>query len=149
MANGPGKEGTETRPYVDFVTPFARPKVYIAMPVLTGSTGNAWFWRWQKDHHVVLRKPNRRFKASKPTLQCRLRAMWRNNVAVRVLAEECLGHDLQDSIYGLDQKGLHMNEAGAKCVATRAGFSGGRSPSPQPLLRPLGFLKMGSPGHPT
>ena len=44
--------------------------------------------------------------------------MWRNDIVVRALAIETLGHDLD--IYGIDQKGIHMNEAGSKCTRTLA-----------------------------
>jgi len=42
--------------------------------------------------------------------------MWRNNIVVRALAQATLKKDLP--IFGLDQKGVHMNEAGSKCIAT-------------------------------
>ena len=48
----------------------------------------------------------------------RLRAMWLTNVRVRALAKFCLGIDLP--IYGFDQKGIYMNEAGAKNVGMLA-----------------------------
>ena len=66
----------------------------------------------------MLRRPNRRYKASKAVLRQRLRAMWRNNIAVRCAAEELLGRDLD--IYGIDEKGIHMNEMGSRGVGTLA-----------------------------
>ena len=89
---------------------------FVQMPKLEGTAGLSWLRRWCQNHGVVLRKPNRRFKASKTTLRKRLRAMWRNNIVVRRLAERTLGHSLP--IYGIDQKGIHMNEAGSRNAGT-------------------------------
>ena len=66
----------------------------------------------------MLRRPNRRYKASKAVLRQRLRAMWRNNIAVRCAAQELLGRDLE--IFGIDEKGIHMNEMGSRGVGTLA-----------------------------
>ena len=48
----------------------------------------------------------------------RLRAMWLSNVRIRALAQFCL--KLDPPIYGFDQKGIFMNEAGSKDVRTLA-----------------------------
>ena len=55
---------------------------------------------------------------SRTKLRARLRAMWLTNVRVRALALVCLKKDLP--IYGFDQKGIYMNEAGSKNVGTLA-----------------------------
>jgi hypothetical protein len=77
-----------------------------------------WLLRWKRDKGVVFRKPNARSKCSKPVLLRRLRAMWLNCIRVRRLAQQTLGRDLADSIYGIDEKPLHFNEAGSKNVRT-------------------------------
>ena len=60
----------------------------IRMPRLQGQAGTSWLHRWCRDHGVVLRAPNRRFKASFAVLGRRLKAMWRNNIVLRTLAQE-------------------------------------------------------------
>ena len=60
----------------------------IRMPRLKGRAGTSWLHRWCRDHGVVLRAPNRRFKASFAVLGRRLKAMWRNNIVLRTLAQE-------------------------------------------------------------
>ena len=42
--------------------------------------------------------------------------MWRNNIVTRQLSTKAFGHDLD--IYGIDQKGIHMNEAGSRNTRT-------------------------------
>ena len=37
--------------------------------------------------------------------------MWCNNIRVRHLAKRTLGHDLSNSIHGIDEKPIHFNEA--------------------------------------
>ena len=81
-----------------------------AMPVLD----KHWLLRWKRDKGVVFRRPNMRFKCAKPVLLLRLRAMWRNAIAVRRLAELALGTDLSDRIWGIDEKPVHFNESGSK-----------------------------------
>ena len=61
---------------------------------------------------VVLRQPNRRYKCSRQVLLLRMRHMWLNVIRVRALAVSLFGHDLD--IYGIDQKPMHMNEAGSQ-----------------------------------
>lgn len=77
-----------------------------------------WLLRWKRDHGVVFRKPNLRYKASKATMTARLRAMWANTFRVRRLAQRLLGHDLDNHFYGIDEKPLHFNEGGSKCIRT-------------------------------
>ena len=48
----------------------------------------------------------------------RLRAMWVNNFKIRRLAEHFAGHDLAESIFGIDEKPVHFNEAGSKNCRT-------------------------------
>ena len=48
----------------------------------------------------------------------RLRAMWVNVIKVRHLASRLIGDDLSQRILGIDEKPLHMNEGGSKCVGT-------------------------------
>jgi hypothetical protein len=85
-----------------------------ALPVID----RAWLFRWKRDKGIVFRKPNQRYKCARPVLLARLRAMWLNVVRVRRLAEKCLGHDLSESFWGLDEKPLHFNESGSKAVHT-------------------------------
>ena len=73
-----------------------------------------WLHRWKRDYHVVLRRPNAKWKVSYPVLVTRLRAMFRNLYIVRWLATYLLGHDLSTSICGIDEKPLHFNESGSK-----------------------------------
>jgi len=77
-----------------------------------------WLLRWKRDYGVVFRRPNMRFKCSKRLLTQRLRAMWVNNVKVRRLFHHFCGHEASDLIWGIDEKPLHMNEAGSKNVRT-------------------------------
>ena len=44
--------------------------------------------------------------------------MWLNCFRIRRLAQKTIGRDLADSIYGIDEKPLHFNEAGSKNVRT-------------------------------
>ena len=44
--------------------------------------------------------------------------MWTTNVRIRALAQSCL--QLELPIYGFDQKGIYMNEAGSKNVGMLA-----------------------------
>jgi hypothetical protein len=87
---------------------------YTPMPKLD----KHWLLRWKRDHGVVFRKPNLRFKASKAVMTLRLRAMWANTFRVRQLARRLLGHDLDNQFYGIDEKPLHFNEGGSKCIRT-------------------------------
>jgi hypothetical protein len=84
------------------------------MPVLD----KHWLLRWKRDKGVVFRKPNMRFKCSKPVLVERLRAMWLNLIRVRRLAERLFGNDLSKAIFGIDEKPIHFNEAGSKNMRT-------------------------------
>ena len=77
-----------------------------------------WLLRWKREFGVVLRRPNLRFKCSKEALCARLRAMWLNVIRVRHLAVLLLDKDLDDQIYGIDEKPVHFNEAGSKGVGT-------------------------------
>ena len=77
-----------------------------------------WLLRWKRDYGVVFRRPNLRFKCSKPMLLARLRAMWRNVLAVRFLALRFLGKDLSNSFWGVDEKPIHFNQAGSKNART-------------------------------
>ncbi len=87
---------------------------YTPMPKLD----KHWLLRWKRDHGVVFRKPNLRFKASKAVMTLRLRAMWANTFRVRQLARRLLGHDLDNQFYGIDEKPLHFNEGVIKCIRT-------------------------------
>ena len=82
--------------------------VFIDLPVLD----KHWLYRWKRDFRVSLRKPNTKYKCSRSVLRGRLRAMWLTNVRIRALAWFALG--IQMTIYGWDQKGIFMNEAGSK-----------------------------------
>lgn len=87
---------------------------FCAMPKLD----KHWLLRWKRDHGVVFRKPNARYKCSKEVLLRRLRAMWRNIIVVRYLAQLMLENSLADRIYGIDEKPIHFNESGSKNVRT-------------------------------
>lgn len=87
---------------------------YLQMPKLD----RMWLLRFKRDYGVVLRKPNARFKCTRPVLLSRVRAMWLNTYKVRHLATKCLGHDLHDKIFGIDEKPLHFNEGGSKNIGT-------------------------------
>ena len=80
---------------------------FVPLPVMN----KAWLWRWRKDYGVSYRRPTARYKCSKEKLQRRLKAMWSNNFRVRYLAQLTLGHDLSNSIHGIDEKPIHFNEA--------------------------------------
>jgi hypothetical protein len=86
-----------------------------AMPKINAD----WLLRFKRDYGIVLRKPNVRFKCNKATLHARVKATWSNVLRVRCLAQELLGVDLGDRIYGIDEKPIHFNESGSK--ATRIG----------------------------
>ena len=77
-----------------------------------------WLLRWKRDKGVVFRKPNLRYKCSRVVLKMRLRAMWLNTIRVRRVAEIFLHNDLSQSVWGIDEKPLHFNESGSKCVRT-------------------------------
>ena len=61
-----------------------------------------------------MRKPNSRIKASRQCMEQRLKAMWCNLIRLRRLGQWFLQRDLKDSLYGIDEKPLHFNEAGSK-----------------------------------
>jgi len=88
--------------------------VYAPLPKIN----RGWLLRWKRDYGVVLRRPNMRYKCSKPLLIQRLRAMWVNNIKVRRLFQHFCGHDASACIWGIDEKPLHMNEGGSKNVKT-------------------------------
>jgi hypothetical protein len=87
---------------------------YTSMP----KVDKHWLQRWKRDHRVVFRRPNRRFKASKAVMTARLRAMWLNVIRVRRLAQLAVGNDLATKFYGCDEKPLHFNEGGSKNTRT-------------------------------
>ena len=84
--------------------------VYTPLPKLTPS----WLWRWRNSFGISMRKPNSRVKASRQCMEQRLKAMWCNLIRLRRLGQWFLQRDLRDSIYGIDEKPLHFNEAGSK-----------------------------------
>ena len=88
--------------------------IYVDMPVINSD----WLRRWRADHGVVFRKPNCRYKISKAKLHVRLRALWKNVIRIRRLAMRCFGNDLASSLYGIDEKPIHFNEAGSKGIGT-------------------------------
>ena len=77
-----------------------------------------WLLRWKRDHGVVFRRPNARYKCAREVLLQRLRAMWLNVIRVRALAAELVHNDLALRIWGIDEKPIHFNEAGSKNVRT-------------------------------
>ena len=80
---------------------------YTPMPIVN----KHWLLRWKADYGVCFRRPNVRHKCSLPVLQRRMRSMLCNNIRVRHLAKQTLGHDLSRSIHGIDGKPIHFNEA--------------------------------------
>ena len=91
-----------------------RTGMFVSLPVLD----KHWLQRWKHSCGVSLRKPTKRYKVKRSVMRGRLRAMWVTNVRVRALAKFTLGIDLP--IYGFDQKGIYMNENGAKNVGVLA-----------------------------
>ncbi len=91
-----------------------RTKAFVAMPKINAG----WLMRWKKDKGIVLRKPNLRFKVSRPVLLARVKATWCNLLRVRYFASELIGSDLADRCYGVDEKPVHFNESGSKATRT-------------------------------
>ena len=91
-----------------------RTGMFVSIPVLD----RHWLRRWKHSCGVSLRKPTKRYKVKRSVMRGRLRSMWLTNVRVRALAKFSLGIDLP--IYGFDQKGIYMNESGAKNVGMLA-----------------------------
>jgi hypothetical protein len=79
---------------------------------------SGWLLRFKRDKGIILRRPNMRFKCSRPVLLARLKAMWLNIIRARRLSERLFNRDLATSIYGIDEKPLHFNESGSKAMAT-------------------------------
>lgn len=82
------------------------------------SLNRGWLRGWKREYGVSLRRPNKRFKVRRDVLRGRLRSMWLSNVRIRALADACFG--LDPPMIGFDQKGIFMNEAGAKNVGMLA-----------------------------
>jgi hypothetical protein len=72
-----------------------------------------WLLRFKRDKNIVFRRPNTRFKCSRPVLLARMKAMWSNLLRIRRLAEVCCGNNLEHAIYGIDEKPIHFNESGS------------------------------------
>jgi hypothetical protein len=108
-------------------------KAFVAMPKINA----AWLMRWKKDKGIVFRKPNLRFKVSRPVLLARVKATWCNVLRVRYLAAALIGSDLADRCYGVDEKPIHFNESGSKAERIRA-VSG--CPAPLPALLTLFYF---------
>ena len=88
--------------------------VYSQLPVFD----RMWLLRWKRDYGIVFRRPNMRFKCSRPVLIERLRAMWLNVIRVRCLFWHFTGADIGSRMYGIDEKPVHLNEGGSKMVRT-------------------------------
>lgn len=88
--------------------------IFVEVPVID----EGWVRRWRLEHGVVFRRPNCRYKVSKAKLHERMRALWKNVIRIRRLAERCFGNDLASSLYGIDEKPIHFNEAGSKGIGT-------------------------------
>jgi len=56
-----------------------RTKAFVAMPKINA----AWLMRFKKDKGIVFRKPNLRYKVSRPVLLARVKATWCNLLRVR------------------------------------------------------------------
>ena len=84
--------------------------VYTPLPKMTPQ----WLRDWRKGYGISLRKPNSRVKASRQCMEQRLKAMWCNLIRLRRLGQWFLQRGLKDSIYGIDEKPLHFNEAGSE-----------------------------------
>ena len=98
----------------ELLSEMRRTQCFIRLPVLT----KRWLRGWKQEYGVSLRKPTKRFKVKRDVLRGRLRSMWLSNVRIRALAEACFGFD--PPMIGFDQKGIYMNEAGAKNVGMLA-----------------------------
>ena len=83
---------------------------YIEVPVID----MRWCRRWRQDHGVVLMQPNRKYKVPWPVMVERVCSMWMNNFRVRYMATKYLKKDLDDRIFGIDEKPIHFNETGSK-----------------------------------
>jgi hypothetical protein len=79
---------------------------------------SGWLLRFKRDKGIVLRRPNMRYKCSRPVLLARMKSMWSNIFRIRRLSERLFGQDLATAIYGIDEKPLHFNESGSKAKAT-------------------------------
>ena len=95
-----------------------RLKAFVAMPKINAD----WLVRWKKDKGIVFRKPNLRYKVSRPVLLERVKATWCNLLRVRYFASKLIGSDLADRCYGVDEKPVHFNESGSKAARTQAVF---------------------------
>jgi hypothetical protein len=93
-----------------------RTKAFVAMPKINA----AWLMRFKKDKGIVFRKPNLRYKVSRPVLLARVKATWCNLLRVRYFASRLIGSDLADRCYGVDEKPIHFNESGSKAERIRA-----------------------------
>ena len=78
---------------------------YTPMP----NVNKHWLFCWKAVELVTA--GHARYKCPLPVLQRRMRAMWCNNICVRHLAKQNLGHDLSRSIRGIYEKPIHFNEA--------------------------------------
>ena len=84
-----------------------------------------WLRRWRLEYRVSFRRPNRKFKVPRHTLEDRLRVFWSNVAKVRQLAQLVLGYDLD--IVNMDQSPFHINESGAAPLSLHLRFLALRS----------------------
>ena len=77
-----------------------------------------WVKEWLEDNRLTQRKPNRKWKVSRPTLKERLRSFWIISYSLRKFEILAKGYD--PARQNFDQSPFHMNEAGSKATGTIA-----------------------------
>ena len=77
-----------------------------------------WFKKWEREHGLSMKKPNRKYKVPKDVLAERLEIGWLNAVRVRALCLATQGYDPE--FENFDESPFHNNESGSKDVRTLA-----------------------------
>ena len=77
-----------------------------------------WINDWLRENRLTDRKPNRKWKVSRPVLAERLKIFWITIYKLRKLFLLARGYD--PHMRNLDQSPFHMNEAGSQVVGTIA-----------------------------
>ena len=84
----------------------------------TVDINDRWVDDWLHEHRLSQRKPNRKWKVSRPVLMQRLRIFWIMIYKLRKLVILFKGYD--PVMRNLDQSPFHLNEAGSHCTGTIA-----------------------------
>ena len=77
-----------------------------------------WWTNWQREFGLSLRKPNRKYSVPREVMGERLMLNWVSVFAIRALAVEALGYDLD--MENFDQTPYHQNEIGSQDRSTVA-----------------------------